>query len=104
MNPKDFDGIYKWKFLVPIIYIMNWSLVIIGPLLIPYAYQIFCMTVIVYSLLKGLGLCLGTLVSLINLKKTIKKLKVRFLLYLAKRRKCGSPPRCIFSYNGNSKL
>jgi hypothetical protein len=79
MGVKDFEGIYKWKFLIPSLYVINWLLIIVGPLFFPYAYQIYCMTIIVYSVFKTLGLCLGTLVSLIKLKSTINQLKVLFI-------------------------
>ena len=74
MNPKDFAGINKWKFLIPGLYIISWMLMIFGPLFFPKPYQIYCIIIIVYSLLKTLGMTFGALVALILLKKTIKKL------------------------------
>lgn len=75
MDPKDFKGIYKWKFLIPAMYIISWLLMIFGPIFFPYGYQIYCIIIIVYSLLKTAGLTFGALVALIILYRTIKHLK-----------------------------
>lgn len=74
MDAKDFEGVQKWKFLIPGMYVMSWLLMIFGPLFFPYGYQVYCIIIIVYSLLKTLGLTFGSLVALILLKKTIKQL------------------------------
>lgn len=79
MDHKDFNGIKKWKFLIPAFYLINWTLMIAGPLLFPFAYQIYCIIIIAYSTLKTMGLCLGTLVGLIKLKSTIKYLRVKYI-------------------------
>lgn len=75
-NSEDFEGVYKWKFLIPGLYIVSWLLMIFGPLFFPYPYQIFCIIIIVYSLLKTLGLTFGTLVALIMQYRTLKQLKI----------------------------
>lgn len=80
MDLKDFEGVYKWKFLVPSVYMINWAFIPIGTIFFPYAYQIMCMIVIVYSVLKTLGLCLGTLVSLIKFKSSLKQIRVLSLM------------------------
>lgn len=74
MKVTDFDGIYKWKFLIPCIYIISWALLIFGPIFFPYAYQIYCIVIVVYSLLKTIGLTFGCLVALILLYSTLRKL------------------------------
>lgn len=76
MDAKDFEGVHKWKFLIPGLYVLSWLLMIFGPLFFPYGYQIYCIIIIVYSLLKTLGLTFGSLVSLIMVKRTIKQLNV----------------------------
>ena len=74
MHPDDFKGVFKWKFLIPVLYILSWILMISGPLLFPYAYQIYCIIIIVYSLVKTAGLTFGCLVAVIMQYKTIKNL------------------------------
>jgi hypothetical protein len=74
MDLKDFKGIYKWKFLIPGLYVVSWLLMILGPIFFPYGYQIYCIIVIVYSLLKTAGLTFGTLVALIMLHRTLKEI------------------------------
>ena len=77
MNEKDFKGIYKWKFLIPGLYIISWLLMIFGPLFFPFGYQIYCIIIVVYSLLKTLGLSFGTLVAMLMQTKTLKILQQR---------------------------
>lgn len=55
-------------------YIVSWILMIVGPIFFPYAYQIYCIIIIVYSLLKTAGLTFGALVALIMIYRTIKEL------------------------------
>ena len=74
MNPRDFEGVYKWKFLIPGMYVVSWLLMIFGPIFFPYGYQIYCITIIAYSLLKAFGIAFGAAVALIVLYSTIKKL------------------------------
>ena len=71
MDPADFEGIFKWKLLIPGMYVLNWILMIIGPLLFQRGYQIYCVTVIVYSLVKAAGLVFGAFVAMIKQKKTL---------------------------------
>lgn len=75
MNIKDFEGIYKWKFLIPSLYIMSFLLAILGPIYFPYGYQIFCFMALSYSLIKSLDLSIGALVGLIMYYVNINELK-----------------------------
>jgi hypothetical protein len=65
MDPVDFEGIFKWKFLIPGMYVFSWILMIIGPLLFPFAYQIYCVIIILYSLIKAVGLIFGAFVAVV---------------------------------------
>lgn len=104
MNPQDFNGIYKWKFLVPIVYIINWSLIVVGPLFFPYAYQIMCMIIITYSVLKTWGLCLGTFVSLIKFKYSMKMLQVCHFSILVSIRHIASALIIVFACDCTTQL
>lgn len=72
-NQRDFKGILKWKLLVPFLFIASWICMILGPLFFSYGYQIFCLAVIGYSLIKTLGLGVSSAYALYRLKKTLNK-------------------------------
>lgn len=74
MDPDDFKGVFKWKFLIPGLYIVSWILMIVGPIFFPKGYQIYCIIIIVYSLLKTMGLTFGALVAVIMQYRTLKNL------------------------------
>ena len=52
MDPADFQGLLKYKLLLPALYLINWGLMLAGPLLFPPAYQRFTIVVFGYMLLK----------------------------------------------------
>ena len=61
---EDFEGIYKFKFFVPAFYIISWSLMIFGSIFFPQVYQTICIVILVYSLLKNIGLIIGGIYAL----------------------------------------
>lgn len=67
MIETDFIGIYKWKLLIPLLYLINWLLMIIGPIYFTYHYQIYCVIIIIYSIFKTLGIAIGTFISIIKI-------------------------------------
>ena len=42
MDITDFDGNQKFKYFIPSIYIINWILIITGPIFFPVYYQYYC--------------------------------------------------------------
>lgn len=58
---------------MPAIYVCSWVLMITGPLLFPYAYQIYCFVIVGYSLLKTLGIGVSCMIAVYQLKKVAKK-------------------------------
>jgi hypothetical protein len=42
MDLKDYEGVEKFKYIVPSIFILNWILMIIGPVYFPVNYQYYC--------------------------------------------------------------
>ena len=53
MDITDFDNTYKYKFFLPILYVVNWALMFTGPFFFPVAYQLFCFCVILFMGFKG---------------------------------------------------
>lgn len=48
MNIKDFEGTFKYKLIMPSVYILSWISMIAGPLFFPLAYQTFIVGCICY--------------------------------------------------------
>ena len=57
---------------MPFLFVASWVCMIVGPLFFSYGYQIFCLAVIGYSLVKTLGLGVSSAYALYRLKKAIK--------------------------------
>ena len=64
---EDFEGLYKFKFLVPSVYIISWSLMIFGSIFFPEEYQTICIIIVIYSLGKTFGLIIGGIYAVCKL-------------------------------------
>ncbi len=53
MDINDFKHNFKYKLFLPLVYIINWSLMFIGPSLIQVQYQKICLIAITYLCLKS---------------------------------------------------
>jgi hypothetical protein len=53
MDINDFKHNFKYKLLLPFVYILNWSLMFIGPTFIQVQYQKICLIAITYLCLKS---------------------------------------------------
>lgn len=52
MDIRDFEGLTKFKLFVPLIYIINWVAMFLGPSFFPVVYQKICIGVMLYLLYK----------------------------------------------------
>jgi hypothetical protein len=75
MDISDYDNTYKYKFFLPILYVVNWALMLTGPFFYPAAYQIYCFGVVIIMGLKGLQSFLWGLKALFNGVKFLKQAK-----------------------------
>lgn len=48
MDISDFEGIYKYKLILPAMYIVSWICMFLGPSLFPVIYQRICFGVLLY--------------------------------------------------------
>ena len=82
-NQDDFKGTFKWKFLIPFLYIASWACMILGPLFFSYGYQIYCFVVIGYSLIKTAGLGISSAYAVYKLKKYVKNSEATTAAYIS---------------------
>jgi cellulose synthase/poly-beta-1,6-N-acetylglucosamine synthase-like glycosyltransferase len=72
MNTADFEGIFKFKLIIPTLYVCSWVAVFLGPSLFPVVYQCYCI-VLWLLFLTRMGYMLFNL--LIVLARTYNTLK-----------------------------
>ncbi len=53
MDIRDYDNTYRYKFFLPMLYVVNWALMLTGPFFYPAAYKIYCFGVFFLIGLKG---------------------------------------------------
>ena len=63
MDIKDFENNFKYKLILPIIYITNWILMIIGPLFYPVQYQQYYFITITYLTVRSIMTFLWTTIG-----------------------------------------
>jgi hypothetical protein len=52
MDIRDFEGIYKYKLILPAMYIFSWISMFLGPSLFPVVYQGFCFAFLLWMALR----------------------------------------------------
>lgn len=72
-DKEDFKGTFKWKFFIPIMFLLSWACMVTGPIFFSFGYQIYCFVVIGYSIIKTIGLGISSAYAVYKLKKIIKK-------------------------------
>ncbi len=75
MNKDDFEGQHKYRYLVPLVYILSWVSMIVGPWAFPLWYSQYCMCVMIYLALRSLILCGQNAQLVINIHNLLKKAK-----------------------------
>lgn len=52
MDIKDFQGLTKYKLVVPAVYVLSWLSMMLGPVYYPIVYQRICMSVLLFTNVK----------------------------------------------------
>jgi hypothetical protein len=72
MDIADFHGLFKFKLLIPAIYVLSWIGVFLGPSLFPVIYQRYCMGLWLFLLGKMIYIFFNMTVILVRTYKTLK--------------------------------
>lgn len=75
MDNKDFQGLLKYKLVAPMIYCLNWILMILGPLYFDEVYQKFCIGVLVYANFKVVMLFCFMVIVIYKSRDVFKRVK-----------------------------
>lgn len=52
MDIRDFEGLTKYKLIVPGLFVINWILMFVGPSFFPVPYQHYCILALLYLLIR----------------------------------------------------
>lgn len=73
MDIGDFEGNFKYKLIIPTIYVLNWILIFLGPSVIPVAYQWYSIFGWSFMIVKMLIMDFNMLVILKRTYQTLTK-------------------------------
>ena len=63
MDIRDFENNFKYKLILPIIYVTNWILMVTGPFFFPVGYQKYYFVTIAYLTVRSIMTFLWTVVG-----------------------------------------
>lgn len=64
MDIRDFEGLMKYKLFIPMLYIINWVCMFVGPSFFPVVYQKISIALLLYLLYKILYVFLTIIIVL----------------------------------------
>lgn len=73
MDINDFKNNRRYKFIIPLIYVISWTFMLFGPVYFPVSYQYFCIFWLMYVDVKIIMMLVGMLFVLISFCRTVKK-------------------------------
>ena len=63
MEIEDFRDNFKYKLIIPSVYILSWVGMFVGPYYFPAKYQLLCMIFLFYAFVKSSMLIVGAIVA-----------------------------------------
>lgn len=75
MDIRDFQGLTKFKIIVPAVYICSWLCMILGPVFFDVVYQRICIFVLIYTDVKVLILLSIMIIVTIRSNKVFKRIQ-----------------------------
>lgn len=75
MDIKDFEGLTRYKLILPTIYVFSWICMLIGPTLFEATYIRICVFFLVYADIKVLVFFITTIIVCVKGNKVLNKYK-----------------------------
>lgn len=75
MDIRDFEGLTKFKLFIPLIYVISWVCMFVGPSFFPVIYQKITIALLSYVLYKILWVFVTMIIVLIKSWKNMNRLK-----------------------------
>ena len=66
MDIKDFQNNFKYKLILPFLYITNWILLIVGPIFFPIQYQQYYLIMISYLTFRSVMTFIWTVIGAVK--------------------------------------
>jgi hypothetical protein len=66
MDIKDFEGLTKYKLCIPLLYIISWSFMFLGPVYFPVVYQKLYIAFFIYMAYKILWIMITMIIVLMR--------------------------------------
>lgn len=63
MQIQDYENIFKYKLYLPVVYVTNWMLMILGPFYFPVYYQRYYLTALTYLTVRSVMTFLWTIIG-----------------------------------------
>ena len=73
MDMEDFKYNYKYKIIIPALYILNWILMFVGPFYLQVLYQKICIFILVYLTFKSFIIFNISIITFFKFNSTMKK-------------------------------
>ena len=73
MDIRDFQGLTKYKVIIPIIYLISWTFMLVGPLYFEVLYQHICVFFLIYTDVKVIILFTIMCIVLFKSRKVFKR-------------------------------
>lgn len=73
MDIRDFQGLFKYKIALPIIYSISWIAMIVGPLFFEETYQKICIIVLIYANIKVVIMFIIVFIIIIKSRDIFKR-------------------------------
>lgn len=73
MDIRDYDNTYKYKFFLPMLYVVNWALMLTGPFFYPAAYKMYCFSIFVMMGLKGIQSLIWNVIATFKAHRLLSK-------------------------------
>ena len=75
MDIKDFEGLTKFKVIIPSIYIFSWLTMLTGPVFFDYVYSRFCIFFLIYTNVKVLILITIMIIATVKSSRIFKRIR-----------------------------
>ena len=73
MDLEDFKYNYKYKVIIPSIYIMSWIMMFMGPFIIQILYQKICILLLIYLTCKSCMILTISVITYCQSRRVIRK-------------------------------
>lgn len=73
MNIEDFKGLTKFKVIIPLVYVLSWIAMFMGPIFFPVGYQQFTIGCLIFTIIKIATVFIGMIIVTIKSQSVFRK-------------------------------